>query len=47
MLVLVLCNMTSRGGQEIIVAEGRTWKIDVVDLRDMISVRDVNPAREG
>ena len=45
--MLVCGRTTSKRSQEIIVVQGRTWKIDVVDLRDIISVRDVNPAREG
>ena len=46
--MLVLGRATSKRSQEIIIiAQGRTGKIDVVDLRDNISVRALSPARRG
>ena len=56
--MLVDGRLTYEGGQEIIIVSrlpgrgflnnrGSTWKIDVLDLRDNISVRDGNPARDG
>ena len=56
--MLVNGRATYKRGQEIIVVlqlsgrafldnRGSTWKIDALDLKDIISVRDTSPARDG
>ena len=45
--VLVRGRATSERSQKAIAVEGRTWKIGVSDLVDIISVRAESPARGG